>query len=65
MSKERQAAANYIADLSAELAKVARRHGLDTTAYMLEIAAADAGAQPGAGNGARRLGRPDHRPGVH
>ena len=51
MSKERKAAANYVAALSVELAKIAHHHGLDTTAYMLEIAAAEAamrGPNPGA-----------------
>jgi hypothetical protein len=55
MSKERQAAANYIAALSAELAEIAHQHGLDTTAYMLEIAAAEAASsKPNPDNGARR-----------
>ena len=42
MSKERQAVANYVADLSAELAQIAHDHGLDMAAYMLEMAAAEA-----------------------
>ena len=55
MSKDRQAVANYVADLSAELAKLAREHGLDSAAYMLEIAAAEAAhGRPMPGNGARR-----------
>jgi len=55
MNKERQAAANYVAAMSAELAHIARQHGLDTTAYMLEIAAAEAASsKPNPGNGARR-----------
>jgi hypothetical protein len=42
MSKERQAVASYVADLSAELAQIAHEHGLDMAAYMLEMAAAEA-----------------------
>jgi hypothetical protein len=42
MSKERQAVAHYVADLSAELAQIAHEHGLDMAAYMLEMAAAEA-----------------------
>jgi len=54
MSNEREAAADYVAALSTELAEIARQHGLDTTAYMLEIAAAEAASgTPGADNGGR------------
>jgi hypothetical protein len=54
MSNERQAAADYVAALSIELAHIAYRHGLDSTAYMLEIAAAEAtSAKPNPANGAR------------
>jgi hypothetical protein len=42
MSRERQAAADYVAALSTELADIARKHGLDATAYMLEVAAVEA-----------------------
>jgi hypothetical protein len=42
MRTERQEAADYIAALSAELAQIARRHRLDSAAYLLEIAAAEA-----------------------
>jgi hypothetical protein len=42
MSRERQAVACYVADLSAELAQIAHEHGLDMAAYMLEMAAAEA-----------------------
>ena len=55
MNKERQAAANYVAALSAELAHIARQHGLESTAYKLEIAAAEAASSKlNPGNGARR-----------
>jgi len=55
MSNERQAAADYIAALSAELARIAHRHGLNTAAGMLEMAsveAANAISRPT--NGSRR-----------
>ena len=56
MCSERQAAADYVAALSTELAQIAYRHGLDSTAYMLEIAAAEAAScQTG---GAERTLRP-------
>jgi hypothetical protein len=42
MSKERQAVASYVAELSAELAQIAHENGLDMAAYMLEMAAAEA-----------------------
>ena len=55
MSKERQAVASYVAELSAELAQIAHEHGLDMAAYMLEMAAAEAASiKPEAGNGIRR-----------
>ena len=55
MSKERQAAADYVAALSAELARIAYHHGLDSAGYMLEIASAEAAsAKPKEPNGARR-----------
>jgi len=54
MSKERQAVADYVADLAAELAGLARQHNLDTAAYMLEIAAAEAAScKPRSGSGDR------------
>ena len=49
MSKRRKAAADYVAALSTELAKIADHHGLDTTAYMLEIAAAEAASKNATG----------------
>ena len=56
MSTERQSAANYVAALSAELAEIAHRHGLDASAYMLEIAAVEAASwTPDSGNGSPRL----------
>lgn len=55
MSNERQAAADYVAALSAELARIAYQNGLDGAAYMLEIASAEAAAtKPSPTNGARR-----------
>jgi hypothetical protein len=42
MSNERQAVADYVASLSAELARIAYQHDLDGAAYMLEMAAAEA-----------------------
>jgi hypothetical protein len=55
MSKERQAVASYVAELSAELAQIAHENGLDMAAHMLELAAAEAaGATSEAANGSRR-----------
>ena len=55
MRKERKAAANYVAALSVELAKIAHHHGLDTAAYMLEIAALEAARRkPSSAGPARR-----------
>lgn len=42
MSKENRAAADYVAAMSFELAKLAHQHGLDTAGYMLEMAAVEA-----------------------
>ena len=54
MRNERQAVADYIAALSAELARIAYQHGLDSAAYMLEMASAEAtNAKPNLTNGAR------------
>jgi hypothetical protein len=39
---DRIAAANYVATLSAELALVARRHGLDALGYILDMARLEA-----------------------
>jgi len=36
------AAANYVAAMSADLALLARRHGLDTLSYLLEMARLEA-----------------------
>ena len=53
-SSERQAAADYVAALSAELARIAYQNGLNSAAYMLEIASAEAaGTKPRPANGAR------------
>jgi hypothetical protein len=38
----RLAAADYIADLSGDLAAIARMHGLETLSYVLEIAELEA-----------------------
>jgi hypothetical protein len=54
MSREHQFAAEYVAALSAELAEIARRHGLDTSAYMLEMAAAAAHRAPDTDKGPQR-----------
>ena len=35
---DREAAAAYVAELSRDLALIARRHGLDTLGYILEMA---------------------------
>ncbi len=39
---DRAAAAAYIADLAAGLAQIARRHGLDTLGYLLDMAKLEA-----------------------
>ena len=39
---ERTAAAKYVAELSAELANLARRHGLDALGYILDMARLEA-----------------------
>ena len=49
-----QAAAAYIADLTGSLAAIARRHGLDTLGYILEMAREEADNTCRSGNGARR-----------
>ena len=41
-AKERQAAAVYVAELSRDLALIARRHGLDTVGFILEMARLEA-----------------------
>jgi len=46
---DRVAAADYVADLTAELAKLARQHGLDTLGFILDMARLEAQ------NTARRL----------
>ena len=49
---DRAAAANYLAALSADLAVLARRHGLDTLGYILDMARLEAEnvARPRGGN---------------
>ena len=49
-----QAAAVYIAELSASLAGIARNCGLDTLAYILEMAREEADTILRTSNGARR-----------
>jgi hypothetical protein len=47
-------AAAYVAELTADLARIARRHGLDTLGYILDMArleAQQASAQFGGGAG--------------
>jgi hypothetical protein len=39
---DRVAAANYVAELSAELAELARQHGLDALGYILDMARLEA-----------------------
>lgn len=39
---DRTAAANYVADLTAELATLARRHGLDALGFILDMARLEA-----------------------
>ena len=39
---DRAAAANYVAELSAELANLARQHGLDALGYILDMARLEA-----------------------
>jgi len=56
MNQERQAVACYVADLSAELAQIARQQGLEMAAYMLEMAAAEAASiKPDADSNKRTL----------
>ncbi|MFD2183154.1 hypothetical protein [Rhodoplanes azumiensis] len=44
-----QATAAYIADLTGDLARLARRHGLPTLGYILDMARVEAEAHSGAG----------------
>jgi len=41
-AEARLAAADYIADLTGNLAAIARRHGLETLSYVLEMARLEA-----------------------
>jgi hypothetical protein len=41
-SDERDAAAEYVATMAGDLAQIARRHGLDTLGYILEMAKLEA-----------------------
>jgi hypothetical protein len=60
---DRVAAANYVATLSAELAQVARRHGLDALGYILDMARLEAENTARHTNGGGRDGgsRPPER----
>ena len=40
--QDRGEAAAYVADLTADLAEIARNHGLETLSYLLEIARLEA-----------------------
>jgi len=40
--RDRVAAAAYVAELSSDLAAIARRHGLDTLGYLLDMARLEA-----------------------
>ena len=44
---DRAAAAEYIASMAGDLALIARRHGLDTLGYLLEVAKLEAEHQSG------------------
>jgi hypothetical protein len=46
--EDRTAAAAYIADLTGGLALIARRHGLDTLGYLLDLAKLEAESVKGA-----------------
>jgi hypothetical protein len=47
-------AAAYIADVTGSLAGLARRHGLDTLGYILDMAREEAESRARSGNGSRR-----------
>ena len=44
---DRTAAAKYVAELSAELANLARRHGLDALSYILDMGGSKPRTPPG------------------
>jgi len=50
---DRSAVADYVATLSADLAEMARRHGLETLGYLLDMARLEAESESrhGRGNG--------------
>jgi hypothetical protein len=50
---DRAAVADYVAALSADLAAIARRHGLETLGYILDMARLEAESESrhGGGNG--------------
>ena len=50
---DREAAANYIAELSAEPAALARQHGLDALSYILDMARLEAESTTRLVNGRR------------
>jgi hypothetical protein len=49
--EDRMAAAAYIADLTGSLSLIARRHGLDTLRYLLDMAKLEAESVKGSRNG--------------
>ena len=50
---DRAAAANYVAELTAELAALARQHGLDALGYILDMAGLEAENEVRVRNGRR------------
>ena len=56
VGRDRDQVAAYVADLTGELALVARRHGLDTLAYLLDMARLEAEST------ARRPKTPEAKP---
>jgi hypothetical protein len=50
---DRTEAAAYVAELAADLAAIARQHGLDTLGYILDMAKLEAESATRDGNGRR------------
>jgi hypothetical protein len=52
-NEERTEAANYVATLAADLAEIARQHGMNTLGYLLDMARLEAEneSRNGRGNG--------------
>jgi hypothetical protein len=55
---DRAAAANYVATLAADLATIARRHGLDALGYILDMARLEAENAARQSNGGRHPREP-------